>query len=124
MHPRDDNSRLVYSTDQGRIRPQPAPPGQRKGPSKKSPPAAPAVPDDGIVRIQRTAKGRGGKTVTMVLGLPGDDATLDSILKGLKQHCGTGGSRESRVLILQGDQRDRLLARMEQLGFRARLAGG
>ena len=82
------------------------------------------VPDDGVVRIQRDKKGRGGKTATTVTGLPGDEAALDGLLKALKQHCATGGSREGRVLILQGDQRERVLARLVALGHRAKLAGG
>lgn len=113
-----DASRLVYSTDGGRIRDERAPAG------KPGAQAAAAVPNDGVVRIQRDKKGRGGKTATTITGLPGSDADLDALLKALKQHCGTGGSREGRTLVLQGDQRDRLLERMLALGHKAKLAGG
>ena len=112
------DSKLVYSTDGGRVR-QPHPATNRKG---LAAPASP--PNDGIVRIQRDKKGRGGKTATTITGLPGSEAELDGLLKSLKQFCGTGGSREARTLVLQGDQRERLLERMLALGHKAKLAGG
>ncbi|MGE5594771.1 MAG: translation initiation factor [Hyphomicrobiales bacterium] len=118
--PRTSNSRLVYSSDGGRVREPAAPPG-RKQVGKGS---APSVPNDGIVRVQRDRRGRGGKTATTVTGLPGSDAELDVLLKRLKQHCGSGGSRDGRVLVLQGDQRERLVAHLESLGHRVKLAGG
>ncbi len=114
----DENSRRVYSTDSGRI---------REEPRKAAPKAAPqrqALPDDGIVRIMRDRKGRGGKTATLIHGLPGSDAELDGLLKRLKQVCGAGGSREGRVLVVQGDHRERLQADLEQRGHRVKLAGG
>lgn len=118
--PGGDASRLVYSTDGGRVR---ATPHNRKvAPPAPAPP--PGVPDDGIVRIQRDKKGRGGKTATTITGLPGDESALDLLLKQLKSRLGTGGSREGRVLVIQGDHRDRLLAEVTALGYRAKLAGG
>ena len=116
------NSKLVYSTDGGRVR-EPHPATNRKSLAAPSP-AQNAVPNDGIVRIQRDKKGRGGKTATTITGLPGNEAELDALLKSLKQFCGTGGSREARTLVLQGDQRERLLERLLALGHRAKLAGG
>ena len=119
-----DNSRLVYSTDGGRVKlPPPGLTNRAAAQSKIQNPES-KVPDDGIIRIQRDKKGRGGKTATTVTGLPGDEAALDALLKTLKQHCATGGSREGRVLIVQGDQREKLLARLVALGYRAKLAGG
>ncbi|MEO8539712.1 MAG: hypothetical protein ABI577_08220 [bacterium] len=118
-----DNSRLVYSTDGGKVR-DTRPPVPQRTQSRPGPVAAPKVPDDGIVRIQRDKKGRGGKTATTITGLPGSETDLDALLKALKQHCGTGGSREGRTLVLQGDMRDRLLERMIALGHKAKLAGG
>ena len=122
MDPRKNDGRLVYSSDQGRVKPQPVPSGIRRVPPGQAAKAAP--PDDGIVRIQRDKKGRGGKTATTVTGLAGSDDELDTLLKALKQHIGAGGSREGRVLILQGDQRERLFARLEALGHKVKLAGG
>lgn len=117
----EQNSRLVYSTDGGRVRETPA-----KAVPRKAAPAQPrlADPDDGVVRVRREKKQRGGKVVTTVTGLPGSPADLDALLKVLKQHCGAGGAREERTLVIQGDHRDRLVARLESLGHRPKLAGG
>lgn len=121
--PSPGDSRLVYSTDGGRVR-TPLTPHNRKLPTALPPPARGGPPDDGVVRVQRDSKGRSGKTATTVTGLPGDEAALDALLKQLKQHCGAGGSREGRTLVLQGDQRTRLKDRLEALGFKPKLAGG
>ena len=115
-----ENSRLVYSTDGGRVR-QPAIGSRRPAASK---PRATEAPDDGFVRIRRETKGRGGKVVTTVTGVTGSTTELDALLKVLKQLCGAGGSREGRVLELQGDHREPVQARLEALGHRVKLAGG
>jgi len=122
-----ESSRLVYSTDGGR----PTYTGNRKPeslpgakPAAARGPAGPSVPDDGIVRVHRQKAGRGGKTATLVTGLPGDEAGLDGVLKTLKAQCGTGGSREGRTLIIQGDLRERVAALLEGQGHRVKLAGG
>ncbi|MGI8925973.1 MAG: translation initiation factor [Tepidiformaceae bacterium] len=116
-----DGSRLVYSTDGGRVRPPAArPPPRKASPSSREP----LSPADGVVRIQRDSRGRKGKTATTITGLPGDDAALDALLKALKQHCGAGGARDGRTLEIQGDQRDPLLEKLTALGYQAKLAGG
>lgn len=119
----DGQSRLVYSTDgseaKGRVRAER--PLRASQPSAK--PSA-DVPRDGVVRIHRGKKGRGGKTVTSITGLPGSEADLDALLKVLKQHCGAGGALEGDVLVIQGDHRERLQAKLEALGHRVKLAGG
>lgn len=117
------DSRLVYSTDGGRVRP----PKDEKPPKlrhRQAPPARPQVPDDGIVRIMRDSRGRGGKTATTITGLPGTETELDTLLKVLKQHCGAGGTRDGRALTIQGDQRARLQEKLAALGHRVKLAGG
>ena len=117
-----DNSRLVYSTDGGRVREKLTPHNRKVGPPAASPPAG--IPNDGIVRVQRDKRGRGGKTATTITGLPGSEAELDGLLKTLKQHCGAGGTREGRVLAIQGDQRERLMEKLTALGHTPKLAGG
>ncbi|HEY4669334.1 MAG TPA: hypothetical protein VIH05_06130 [Tepidiformaceae bacterium] len=117
------DSRLVYSTDGGRVRP---PSDEKPAKSRRGQPSArrQQVPDDGIVRIMRDSRGRGGKTATTITGLPGTEAELDTFLKVLKQHCGAGGTREGRILAIQGDQRERLREKLTALGHRVKLAGG
>jgi translation initiation factor 1 len=114
----------VYSTDGGRVR-EPLTPHNRKVAPIAQPAKRPGnTPDDGVVRIQRDSKGRGGKTATTVSGLTGSELELDALLKALKQFCGSGGSREGRLLVLQGDQRTRLMERLTALGYKPKLAGG
>lgn len=116
-----NSSRLVYSTDGGRVV-QPAPPAKKPRPPGAKQAVSP--PNDGVVRIGRDSRGRRGKTATTITGLPGDEASLDALLKQLKQACGAGGSREGRVLEIQGDHRERLRDALAALGYTVKLAGG
>ena len=120
------NSRLVYSTDGGRVtQPPPGLTNRKIGPAPtRAPATGHPAPADGVVRVQRDKKGRGGKTATTITGLPGDEAALDAVLKQLKQHCATGGSREGSTLVLQGDQREKALAWLTAKGVKAKFAGG
>lgn len=104
------NSRLVYSTDSGRIKEQNQPAAIPQG--------------DGIVRIRRETAGRNGKGVTTVSGIPLAEAQLKDIAKALKQICGVGGSVKDGVIEIQGDQRDKVKAELEKRGFTVKLAGG
>lgn len=115
----DRDSRLVYSTDGGRV----LQPHNRKV-APPPPPSRNAPPADGVVRISRDRKGRGGKTASVITGLPGTEADLDVLLKQLKQHLGTGGTREGQVLLIQGDHRERLVQALTARGHRVKLAGG
>jgi translation initiation factor 1 len=112
-----DNSNLVYSTDGGRVR-------TPRGAARQDARSGRADPQDGVVRLHRGKGLRGGKTVTIIAGLPGAPAELDATLKQLKQFLGTGGSREWRELHIQGDQRERLQPKLESMGHRVKLAGG
>ncbi len=112
--------RLVYSTDGGRLCPQCHRPladcvcGQDK----------PAYSGDGVVRLSRETKGRGGKSVTLVRGVPLAPAELKQLAKALKQRCGVGGAVKEGVIEIQGDQRQLLKTELEQRGFQVKLAGG
>lgn len=104
------NSRLVYSTETGRI--------------KETAPE-PLIPQgDGIVRIRREIAGRNGKGVTTLSGIPLQEADLKALAKQLKQLCGTGGSVKEGVIEIQGDQREKLKAELEKRGYTVKLAGG
>lgn len=106
----DKNSRLVYSTDGGRI---------------KEEKTAPVIPkNDGVVRIRRETAGRNGKGVTTITGIPMDEAELKNIAKALKQTCGVGGSVKDGVIEIQGDQREKIKADLEKRGYTVKLAGG
>lgn len=104
------NSRLVYSTDVGRVKEEKQNASIPKG--------------DGIVRIRRETAGRNGKGVTTISGIPADETELKNIAKALKQTCGVGGSVKDGVIEIQGDQREKIKADLEKRGFTVKLAGG
>lgn len=81
-------------------------------------------PKDGVIRIHRETKGRGGKGVSIVTGLPLAEASLKELAKQLKQHCGTGGTVKDATIEIQGDQRERIKLFLEKLGYKVKLAGG
>ncbi len=123
----DPNTRLVYSSDGGRVRPpRETPPAKGRGGRSGggSANALPEDPGDGVVRLHRGKSARGGKPGTLVVGLPGTDAELDAVLKRVKQRLGTGGTRQGRVLVIQGDHREPLRAMLQADGLRVKLAGG
>jgi translation initiation factor 1 len=111
---------LVYSTDSGRMCPQCRRPMAACACGKT--PARPA--GDGIVRVGRETKGRGGKAVTLVRGLPLDDAALAALGKRLRSACGAGGTQKEGVIEVQGDHVERLLALLQAEGWSVRRASG
>ena len=83
------------------------------------------LPRDGVVRLLRDRKGRGGKTVTLIAGLGGSPAATAALASDLKRLCGTGGTvRDDLVVEIQGDHRERLRAELERRGYTVKLAGG
>lgn len=112
-----NNSRLVYSTETGRIKPE-------QSNQKTAALQGDGSKGDGIVRLHRETKGRGGKAVTRISGLPLVGKELKSLAKELKQLCGTGGSVTDDGLIIQGDQREKLKPALETKGYKVKLAGG
>jgi translation initiation factor 1 len=115
-----DDSRLVYSTEPGRVaKEQPKSNKSRSG--KKVPTGNTAQPHDGIIRIRREVKGRKGKQVTVVLGLPADDDTLKQAATRLKRICGSGGSVKDGCIIIQGDHRKKVQSELIKLGYQAKM---
>jgi translation initiation factor 1 len=115
------NSRLVYSTDDGDHRPD-TKPSATKQKQRGTARSGPQLPDDGVVRVFREKGGRGGKTVTVVRGLPRGE--VQSVASDLKRHCGTGGSVKDGAVEIQGDHREKAAARLESRGYTVKLAGG
>jgi len=111
---------IVYSTEQGRFCPACGKPVARCVCKKKV--LSPA--SDGIVRVRREVKGRRGKTVTTISGVPVDERELPKIAKQLKRRCGTGGSAKEGIIVIQGDHRDVIVAELEGWGYTVKLAGG
>lgn len=77
-----------------------------------------------VVRLGRETKGRRGKGVTTVSDVPLDEAGLLELAAKLKARCGTGGTVKDGVIEIQGDQRDRLAAVLEGIGYRVKRVGG
>ncbi|WP_027714676.1 translation initiation factor Sui1 [Desulfuromonas sp. TF] len=115
-----DGTRLVYSSDQGRICPGCGKPvaGCACARSKTS------ESGDGIVRVRRESKGRGGKTVTVVVGVPLAGEALRSLAGELKRRCGTGGTVKEGNIEIQGDHADLLVAELQKRGYVVKRAGG
>ena len=114
-------SRPVYSTDHGRTCPQ-----CRQAAAdcrcKKSASTLPA--GDGVVRVSRQTKGRGGKSVTLVHGLALSDAALAALGKTLRAACGSGGTVKAGVIEVQGDHCERVMSELQAAGFKVKRAGG
>ena len=112
-------SRLVYSTDQGRLCPD-------CGHSQcQCTHDSAAAMGDGNVRIRLETKGRKGKGVTTITGIPLAEAELKKLLKELKQKTSTGGTVKEQTLELQGDQRDILIILLANRGWPSvKKAGG
>ncbi len=119
MRPRH-KSNTVYSSELGRICPSCGLPVSECPQHKERPKAA----SDGIVRVRREAKGRRGKTVTTVSGVPLDDPELLQFASRLKRLCGTGGTVKDGIIIIQGDHVDVLIAELEKKEYIVKNAGG
>ena len=113
------NSQLVYSSDTGRVQ------GLQKSQKKKTQQKQQsATTKDGSARVRLEKKGRGGKTVTTVSGLPLAATELKALASDLKRKCGRGGSIVDGVIEIQGDKADAVIAELEKAGYQAKRAGG
>jgi len=113
---------LVYSTESGRTCPvcrQPVAACVCKAAARSAVPAG-----DGVVRVSRDIKGRGGKAVTLVKGVPLDVVGLIALGKSLKTACGSGGTVKDGVIEIQGDHVERVMAALVAHGHRVKRAGG
>lgn len=119
------NSRLVYSTDRGRICP-----ADKKGSKNFSnfqnlaDSRSHQPKNDGIVRIRRETSGRKGKGVTTISGLDLTNDLLNKLARQLKQHCSTGGTIKEGVIEIQGDHREKIRCFLLDAGYQVKLAGG
>jgi translation initiation factor 1 len=100
-------SGIVYSTD-----PSFSPGNENEGVNE------PALPESRQpLRIRLDTKHRSGKAVTLVEGFIGQEDDLEILGKKLKTFCGTGGSVKDRQIIIQGDQRPRILQWLQKNGY-------
>ena len=110
---------LVYSTDAGRMCPA------CRQPAAGCICKAPALPKtDGVVRVSLQTKGRGGKSVTSVKGLPLDALALAVLAKQLRSACGSGGTVKDGVVEVQGDHVELVMAALQKQSYNVKRAGG
>ena len=110
----------VYSTEHGRVCPECGKPATSCSCSKnKSWPGG-----DGIVRVGRETKGRKGKGVTIISGVPLDSPGLLALGKELKKRCGSGGTVKDGIIEIQGDHREMLLEELQKHGWKVKRCGG
>jgi protein-tyrosine phosphatase len=88
-------------------------------PEEKTPARKPVT-----LKVGREMAGRRGKGVTTVFDLPLDDAAVRELAALLKQRCGTGGTVKDGRIEIQGDQRERVIAELEKLGYKVKRVGG
>jgi translation initiation factor 1 len=112
---RNTNGGLVYSTDGGRMCP-----GCRQPVSGCTCKATAVPAGDGVARVSRQTKGRGGKSVTVVKGLALDAEALAALGKQLRTACGSGGTVKDGVIEVQGDHCERVMEELKKRGHRAK----
>lgn len=76
------------------------------------------APQQQKLRVRLDTKQRGGKAVTLVEGFIGTDEDLQDLGKKLKNYCGTGGSAKDKEIIVQGDQREKVLQWLQKTGYK------
>ena len=113
------NKKLAYSTD---------PEVEKEVPPVKRPnnPAAaiPALQKNEPVRVHRDRAGRHGKTVSVIKGVKSPVAGKKALLKHLKSKLGTGGAIKGADIEIQGEHRQKIVAMLNELGYKAKVAGG
>jgi translation initiation factor 1 len=102
--------------------PSAAPPPAQ--PQKNPAAAVPSLQGNTPVRVGRERKGRGGKTVSIISGVMSREAGQQALLKLLKGKLGTGGTLEDGAIVIQGDHRERIVEILNELGYKAKVAGG
>ncbi len=127
-----DDSDLVWSSDQGDLRCEGGKAGGagRKGgkggrKNRKGAGDVRSAPAPGTrIKVRRETSGRRGKTVTTVSDIAMGEAEIKALAAELKKLCGVGGTARGGVIELQGDHRDKVLARLAEKGLNAVAAGG
>ena len=122
-----NDSDLVWSSDQGDLRKQPAAGsgGGKRGKKRRKPAAVAASVAPGTrMKVRREVAGRKGKAVTTVTDIALPEAELKALAQQLKKRCGVGGTSKGGRIELQGDHRDVVLAFLKDAGHDAVAAGG
>ena len=111
---------LVYSTDVGRT----CPDCRQSVLSCRCKQARLPQNCDGLVRVALSTKGRGGKSVTVIKGVPLGDKELALLGKQLRSACGSGGTTKDGIIEIQGDHCVSVILTLEKLQFSVKRVGG
>ena len=112
---------LVYSTETGRTCPE-CRMALAQCACKAKARSAPV--GDGVVKVSRQTKGRGGKSVTLVTGLELDPDALAVLGKQLRTACGCGGTVKDGVIEVQGDHCGKVMEALKKQGYHPKRVGG
>jgi len=97
---------IVYSTD----------PSFSPEPEEQS--VETLIPGEQLLRISLDTKQRAGKVVTLITGFIGSDADLEALGKQLRNYCGTGGSAKEGIMLVQGDQQEKVMQYLQKQGYK------
>jgi translation initiation factor 1 len=114
------SSRIVYSTGIGSLCPN----CRHAVRECVCPKGAPGAARPAAIRVGREIKGRAGKGVTTITGLPLSASEIEALAAQLKKRCGSGGTVRAGVIEIQGDHRDVIVAALVKLGWPAKKSGG
>jgi translation initiation factor 1 len=103
-----NESRTVWSSEQGDLRKQEFPPKSIKS----------LPPSQQTIYLHRDSKGRGGKTVTIVKKLVLSEEDLKDLAKKLKQVCGSGGTVKDDTIEIQGEHREKIAEALTRMGYK------
>ena len=81
-------------------------------------------PQQQTAHIRRETKGRGGKTVTVIMNLQLTPADRKALAKQLKKACGVGGAVKEETIEIQGDNREKVIATLKKIGYKTKMVGG
>jgi translation initiation factor 1 len=110
------SDKIIYSTATGDLR--------EKMKNENGRGSRTGTKNDGIVRVRKESKGRGGKTVSAIYGLPLSGKEISDLAAKLKRGCGTGGTVKNNAIIIQGDKIDFLIQFLQHEGFTVKRSGG
>ena len=117
--------RIVYSTDGGRVTTCPnCGLSYKQCRCDQSASTKVEKKSEGIVRVMRDRKQRGGKTVTVITGVPANAEALTTLAQQLKKLCGSGGTVKEGNIEIQGDHCDKVQAKLMEMGYKVKRAGG
>lgn len=118
------SDRIVYSTDSGRVDTCPHCGQSYKYCRCNQLATSSTKKSDGIVRVMRDRKQRGGKTVTVITGVIANGEELTALAQQLKKLCGSGGTVKDGNIEIQGDHCDKVIAKLTASGYKVKRAGG